>query len=1057
MPKVITYTLAWSSELQRYALFNENTRLDILPESAAWFDWLQQISSFGFITEQGRYTLRKEKKQRGDAYWYAYHSEGGRLLKKYVGKTDDLTPAHLQLSIARREPASSPSSSAQLVNSRPESREVEQEESRSEQAPQEARPALTYLLAPKVHIPHVPAQLVSRPRLLELLERRAQGPLTLVSAQAGSGKTTLLAEWVARHRASVAWVSLELDDNQPTRFLSYVIAALQQLDPLIGSSSLPALKSAQPPAWETLLTLLANEIVASALQPITLVLDDYHLITTETLHQAVIFLLDHLASHLHLILLTRSDPPLPLSRLRGRGQVLELRINDLRFDAEEAEQFLQVATDCQLAPVDVNLLQERTEGWIAGLQLAALSLRGKHDASAFVREFAGSNRFVLDYLSDEILAQLPATTLNFLLHTCVLGRLEAEICAAVLGEEVGISARACQETLEALARANLFVSALDDERYTYRYHSLFARVLQVHLSKSNPTLLPLLHQRACTWFDEHDFLHEAMHHALALQDAARITTLLRERIWDMFSQGEFDVLLGWLTRLPVALEKTQPELCFYHATALAFLGQSDLAEAYLQRVEQAQAADAGSLQGTVSRGELAAVSMIIAVARGELAQAQKSGQHALSELPRAQVFLRSAVKGSEAIMAAISGDFRLATQYLWEAGQIKQLNDNDPFVLQKGMLGMALFMTHLGQLSQVITICEQSMRLVDTVKGFNLPYTGSMAVFFSIALYENNQLEAARERAQQAIEWCEKLGERAFLPVAYALLAQILYLEQIKARGSSAPSPEVLQIMQQAESLLWQQPPALFWSRQHAAYLLVRLWIVQRNSGALARLEQFYPVDAEVGASPGASYAAQTETWGLAYIRLGQHRPEETARWLNWPIQAAEQAGRSLALMRMLILQALAYQELGRIAEALENIKRALRQAEPEGYINIFVEMGQPMLPLLLPLLKQAELSPEIALPFVQTVLRELGVQVEAEQPSSQQEANATASPQVFLTEREKEVLRLLSQGLSNQAIARQMVVEVSTIKWHIHHIYEKLHINSRAQAILQAQARDLL
>jgi LuxR family maltose regulon positive regulatory protein len=336
MPKIITSTLAWSPELQRYALFDGSTRLDILPESPAWFDWLNQASSFVFLAEQGRYTLRKERKQRGDAYWYAYHHEDKQFAKKHVGKTSDLTLARLEASIIGR--------------ARP--------------GPQQP---IDPLLAPKLHIPRLPEQLVSRARLLQLLDQQAVGPLTLISAQAGSGKTTLVAEWAVRHRTAVAWVSLEAGDIHLTRFLSYLIAALQKLDPTIGTTSLPSLKSPQPPAWETIVALLTNELAESRVQPLTLVLDDYHLMTADTINSAVAFLLDHLASHLHLIILTRSDPPLPLPRLRGRGHLLELSIDDLRFQSEETEQFLQAMTDHMLAAEDVRLLQERTEGWIAGL------------------------------------------------------------------------------------------------------------------------------------------------------------------------------------------------------------------------------------------------------------------------------------------------------------------------------------------------------------------------------------------------------------------------------------------------------------------------------------------------------------------------------------------------------------------------------------------------------------------------------------------------------------------------------------------------------------------
>lgn len=1006
MPKIIAITLAWSHELQRYVLFDGSVPLDIVPESPAWFAWLDQITSFGFVCEQGRYTLRKEKKQRGAAYWYAYRGEGKQLTKKYVGKTTDLTPAQLKATIVRGDS--------------------------SQAAP---------LLAPKLQIPRLPAKLVSRPRLLEQLEQQMSGPLTLISAQAGAGKTTLVAEWAASSSREVAWLSLEPADNQPTRFLSYVIAALQRLDPQIGVTSLPPLRSLQPPALETILVLFANEVAASSVQPITLVLDDYHALTAQAILNATAFLLDHLASHLHLIILTRSDPALPLSRLRARGQVLELRVHDLRFAQHEASEFLHNTTNCALSNEDVQLLTARTEGWAAGLQLAALSLRGTRDGSAFVRDFAGSNRFVLDYLSDEVLSHLPAPTLTFLLHTSVLTRLNASLCAALL-EETGISEQECQQMLETLDRENLFISAFDDQRH-YRYHALFASVLQAHLAKTDPARISLLHRRACAWFEQRGLVPEAIQHALALQDSARIAALLRGVVWEMFLQGEFDVLLGWLDALPASAKRAQPELAYFQATALAALGQADAAEMYLKQVENARE---GEPESAVTAGEIAAVRVTIAMTKGDLEQARPAGQLALAALPEHHIYLRTAVLGSEAFIAAIDGDFRLALQYLMAAGQVSQQSEN-PFMLQRGMFALALFLMHLGQRSQVCAVCERGMHLTASRHEANLPYTGSLAIFLGIVLYENNQLEAARQHTQRGIELCEQLGETAFLPTGYALLAQIRYLEQVKVQRSAIPSQEVLALMQQAESYLWKQPQTRFWSMQHGAYLLVRLWMVQRNKEALARLEAFCPVDGASGAQEGSSYAAQTDTWGMSYIRFGQGQPEQVAAWLRWPIQAAEQAGRVLALMRMLILQARAHQELGQMEEAIGNIQRALQYAEPEGYSAMFLEMGQPMAHLLLSVLERTE--PGTSQLFVQTLLRELGVEKAVAQP--------VQSAREFLTEREMEILRHIGAGLSNQDIARRMVVEVSTVKWHIRHIYEKLQVSNRTQAVLQAQARGLL
>jgi LuxR family maltose regulon positive regulatory protein len=550
MPKVPAYTLAWSPVIEAYELYQTRDRevLSIVPDSPAWFTWLDQVSSFAFSGKNGHYTARKEAKQRGDRYWSAYLTTGTQLSKKYLGKTADLTLARLEhiagLLGTQGEVQIPPLVSlARATNSKVD----------GTQHPILARrDPLHPLLATKLHVPRPRAQLVQRAQLVERLQQGAERALTLVSAPAGFGKTTLLAQWLMESGMPVAWLSLEAEDNDPTRFLSYVIAALQTLDAQVGTIALEMLHTPQPPSPEAVLAVLANDLVERGGDDFVLVLDDYHVITSDPIQRGMTFLLEHLPPQMHLLLATRSDPSLPLARLRSQRQLCEVRAAELRFGAAEASIFLQAVMGLDLPPEAIATLESRTEGWIAGLQLAALSLRGRTDVSEFLTTFTGSHRFVLDYLSEEVLARQPAPVQTFLLHTCILDRLSGPLCDAVMNQE------GSQAMLEALERANLFVVALDDERHWYRYHHLFAEVLLSHLQQA---LASDLHRRASAWYEQQGFIVEAVQHALAAPDVELAARLLEPIALPVTLHGQLYTVLGWLNALPEALIRTRPRLC----------------------------------------------------------------------------------------------------------------------------------------------------------------------------------------------------------------------------------------------------------------------------------------------------------------------------------------------------------------------------------------------------------------------------------------------------------------------------------------------------------------
>src|SRR5947209_3654225 len=526
MPKIVCYALTWSPVHHVYELHERqgHEALDIVPESQARLIWSSQISSFAFQGNNGSYTVRKESNQRGGEYWCDYARVGGKLTKRYVGRGCDLSPARLeqvarelwltpQAALWQKEAraASRPLPSSPATRGATDSLPDHVSEAPallSDEAPgsrksgngggkTEGSPALSHLptdplLATKRHVPRPRPQLVHRPRLIQRLQQSLQRPLTLLSAPAGFGKSTLLADWLASCAIPVAWLSLDPPDNEPIRFLSSLIAALQTCDPQLGTTVHALLHPLHSPPLEAMLAVLLNELDSRLAEQehLVLVLEDYQVISAASIHRALSFLLDHLPPQLHLMLATRKDPPLPLAGLRGRDALVELRASDLQFTQEETTAYLVEVMGLPLSTEQSALLQARTEGWITGLHLAALSLLGHNDQAGFITAFSGSHRYVVDYLLEEVLSRHPKDIQDFLLQTCILDQLSVPLCDAVCATSDS------QAQLDFLERANLFLIPLDDERQCYRYHQLFAQVLRQRLEQMAPTLVPTLHRRA---------------------------------------------------------------------------------------------------------------------------------------------------------------------------------------------------------------------------------------------------------------------------------------------------------------------------------------------------------------------------------------------------------------------------------------------------------------------------------------------------------------------------------------------------------------------------------
>src|SRR5437588_940743 len=691
--------------------------------TATWFAWLETASTFSFVSDAGTFTARKERAstQRGGWYWKAYRKQHSKLSSRYLGKSETLTLARLQA--VAQDLAAGPVS-AEEADLPPASLRTQ-------------RDPLTSLLATKLHVPRLREQFIRRSRLVERLQQGMERALILVSAPAGFGKTTLVAQWLAESGTPVAWLSLEPEDNEPVRFLSYLIAALQRLDPHVGAAMLPLLQAPRPAPLERVMTLVINELMAGAARDFALVLDDYHVITAEAIHRVLIFLLGHLPSYMHLIIATRADPPFLLAGLRARGQLTEVRAADLRFATDEASAFLREVMELDLEAWAIAALERRTEGWVVGLQLAALSLQGGADVSTFLAAFTGSHRFVLDYLSEEVLSRQPAAVQTFLLHTSILERLCGALCDAVTDQQ------GSQAMLEALDRANLFVVALDEKRGWYRYHHLFAEVLKSRLQQAESTLATELHHCASAWYEQHEMFAEAIQHALGAPDLERAARLIEDHGIAFALRGQTHTMLGWLNALPDAVVRGHARLGLYSAVMLLFTNQVEAAETRLHDLEQGLHVTVPNDQERVIRGQIAIIRANLLRSCGDLAHALALARQALELLPETDRFRLPALVGA-AHSYLESGDVTLATEHVALATIASVRVSGDLFALLQSITCLARLQGLQGHLRRAAATYGEAVRVLPG-QGRLQSLLGSPAYYFGLGdvLREWNDLDAA--------------------------------------------------------------------------------------------------------------------------------------------------------------------------------------------------------------------------------------------------------------------------------------------------------------------------
>jgi LuxR family maltose regulon positive regulatory protein len=914
----------------------------------------------------------------------------------------------------------------------------------------------TPCLKTKLIIPPIRQELVSRPRLIERLNAGLRHKLTLVSAPAGFGKTTLLSKWasdvqlpttadesgVSGDRIPVAWVSLDRDDNDPTRFWTYFVAALQTVYAGVGKTALAALQSRQPPPIEVPLTGLINEITTVP-GPFALVLDDYHAITAQPIHDALTFLLDNLPPHMHLVLSSRADPPWPLARMRARREVTELRANDLRFTPTEVAAFLNDVKGLGLSARDIDTLDTRTEGWIAGLQLAALSMQGRGDVAAFIEAFSGSHSFILDYLMEEVLGRQPPAVQDFLLQTSILERMTGPLCDAITGQDGG------QATLARLDQANLFLVSLDDERRWYRYHHLFADLLRSRLQQTRPDRVPVLHRRASEWYESAGLIEEAVAHALAGEDATWAASLVQRHAMQMIVRSQIVTLSWWIEALPDDLVRARPWLGVYRAWTQYWIGQREQAEESLQHAEQALQQMASVLpEGDQRRqlpvpaeterrhivGHIAVIRAYNALVNEEIPRIVEMAQKALELLPEGE-YMRC--------MAALilggahwgRGDVVAAQRAFAEASAAAR-KCGYRFLAVSAACYAGIQQAKQARLHEASATYHQATELAAGHRGPESPPTGFPTVRLGDLSREWNDLETASRELIKGVDLCAQWGQADILADGYIALARLqLAQRDVDAAANTLRKADALARKTKVD------PWVLCWLDD----CRLRLWLSTGDLAAAVRWAEASGLRAD----GELSYLHDLNHVNLARVLVAQGVRQPSGPYLDQALglltrllEAAETAGWLNEAIKILILQALAFQAREDEEQALAALARALSLAGPGGYVRVFVDEGTPIGGLL----RQA-VARGITVDYAGRLLAALEGEVKAQPP-------ALVEP---LTEREMEVLRLLTTHLSSTQIAEELVVSVNTVRSHIKRIYGKLDVHSREDAVRRVRELGLL
>lgn len=872
------------------------------------------------------------------------------------------------------------------------------------------------LLLTKLHVPPAPPGIVARPRLMERLNRGLGSKLTLISASAGFGKTTLLSQWAADCGRPVAWLSLDERDDDPSSFLMYLVAALQTIVPEAGKGVLGVLQSPQSPAVESILTTLLNGVTAAP-EDFVLILDDYHVLDSRADDEALVFLIEHLPPRMHLVIATREDPRLPLSRLRGRGQLTELRAADLRFTPAEAAEFLERVMGLTLSTEDIEALEIRTEGWIAGLQMAAISLRGAPDLAGFVRSFAGSHRFVLDYLLEEVLHRQPTEVQAFLLRTSILDRLCGPLCDAALQSPAGSG----EKTLEAAERANLFIVPLDDERCWYRYHHLFRDLLRSKLERSlPPEEIADLHMRASVWYEGNGQLLEAFRHATAADDVERAGRLIDSDQMNLHLRSVLVVILDWLASLPRSVLDARPRLWVRWASLALMAVQTTGVEERLQAAETA-------LQGIDLDDEIRDLIGQIACARATLALTRYDRETMARQAHRAMEYLHPENHRSRFTAAWVA-----TYAHLWggdRAAAARSCRDCVEISERSGRVFLRMLAIEtVGKVqeleNQLHQAAEHYRHVLELAGDHPLPNAEEVNLALARISYEWNDLDGAARHGRQSRELA-LLYDRA---IDRHLVSDVFLARVSLAQGDVGGAAAMLA---EAHQSAHRRGFTLRLPEIAAAQILV---LIRKGDVAAA-----------------ARLAGQCELpLSQARVLIAQGDPSAALAVLGPVRRRAESRGWADERLKTIVLQAVAEHLFGEGREAVRTLAEALELAEPGGFVRLFVDEGAPMAELL-----SAAATHGIRPDYTGRLLAAIAAEPKGDPQASS--PSVPSPPTGPLSLRETEILRLIAEGLSNQEIGKRLFLALDTVKGHNRRIFEKLNVQRRTEAVARARELGLL
>jgi LuxR family transcriptional regulator, maltose regulon positive regulatory protein len=895
------------------------------------------------------------------------------------------------------------------------------------------------ILKAKLYVPRYRADGVPRSRLHERLDEGARREVTVVSAPAGFGKTTLLADWSQRSEPPVAWVSLDERDDDPARFLLYLIAAIETIHEDFGKATRAFLGSLESrEELEPVLTALSNEILELP-RDFVLVLDDYHSVRSETIHDVLAFLLDHWPPPMHLVIAGRTSPPLPLPRLRARGRLTELGAPDLRFTHEEAADFLGRTMGLNLTAERVAALEKGTEGWIAGLQLAAHALRDREEEFSSMEAIAGGARHVFDYLADEVLSRQPEDVREFLLETSVVETLSGPLCEVLTDRTDGL------EMLERLERENLFLVPLDEEGRYYRYHHLFAAFLRERLQRVSPDAILELHRRAGLWYEDDGCLALAVEHTLAAKDFDRAADLIEEETGVRRRYVDAALLLRWLGTLPDGMVHQRPQLCLLYAWALAHSGALEEAELRLRDTEEAmKLGDGASTMGLSDEertmlGEICIIRARMAAMREDAALTTELSNRALDLLPEGEVHLRGDVALDLGHAYCSVGDLESAREAFSRAAATGRAADD----LRTSLFALryqASLEISRGRLREAEDLLLEGRRLAERRPEGVPSVAGIIHTGLGELLYERGALDEARRLLEEGIEHGRRSGEAKILVYGYVNLARVL-MAQGDTEGAHS-------LIREAGELTPRWP--LIWAWQ------ARFYLAQGDVGSAACWAREYGATEDY-----MNYPRHFERITMARVLLGEDRTDEALDSLGNLLEDAVFEGRMAHEIELRVLLALASERLGATGEAFDHLERALSLAEPEGFVRVFVDEGMPMAALLERLIREPrddgsyagapDGAPDA---YAGRLLEHLALEADSGNGGPRSGRSPGLEP---LSGREVEVLELVAAGRSNAEIAGELYLSVGTVKAHVHHIFGKLLVRNRSQAVARARELRLL